>query len=100
MSTPPPPDPIGRLLAVHAETRRRLQGALGREAHWPALAAWATPAGLVAAVGPHRTVPIELGDHYLAEGWGQQLRRFGRFVSEGMAASGGSGGGSVRAATA
>ncbi|MCZ4331180.1 hypothetical protein [Castellaniella denitrificans] len=40
MSTPPPPDPIGRLHAVHAETRRRLQGALGRAAHWPALAAW------------------------------------------------------------
>lgn len=87
---------LAAFAADHLPSPARPDGApvvlSGLAAGWPALAAWATPAGLVAAVGPHRTVPIELGDHYLAEGWGQQLQRFGRFVSEGMAASGGSGG--------
>ncbi len=40
MSTPPSPDPIARLLAVHAETRRRLQAAGGHASEPAALAAW------------------------------------------------------------
>jgi [histone H3]-dimethyl/trimethyl-L-lysine36 demethylase len=61
----------------------------GLASSWPALRTWASPAGLAAAVGPHRTVPVELGRHYLAEGWGQGLVRFGAFLADSMAASGG-----------
>jgi lysine-specific demethylase 8 len=60
---------------------------------WPALSTWATPAGLARAVGPHRTVPVELGPHYLADGWGQGLVRFGAFVAGSMAAAATTGGG-------
>jgi len=65
----------------------------GLASAWPARAAWATPAGLASAVGPHRTVPVELGAHYLADEWGQQLQRFGRFVAAGMVREGEAGGG-------
>ncbi|MGA0584552.1 MAG: hemerythrin domain-containing protein [Castellaniella sp.] len=40
MPAPSFPDPIDRLLAVHAGTRQRLQAALGHEALLPAFAAW------------------------------------------------------------
>lgn len=41
MSTPPSPEPIARLLAVHAETRRRLQALADGDAAAPAaLRAW------------------------------------------------------------
>lgn len=70
--------------------------------HWPALARWRDPAYLLAAAGP-RTVPVELGAHYLAPGWGQQLMPFSDFVAAHLlggrpdsgAGGGGGGGGSV-----
>ena len=49
-------------------------------AHWPALQRWADPGYLLAAAGP-RTVPVELGAHYLAPGWGQALMPFSAFVA-------------------
>ncbi len=52
----------------------------GAMEHWPALARWQDPAYLLAAAGP-RTVPVELGAHYLAPGWGQQLMPFSAFVA-------------------
>ncbi|KAK9845504.1 hypothetical protein WJX81_008092 [Elliptochloris bilobata] len=48
--------------------------------HWPALARWRRPAYLLAAAGP-RTVPVELGAHYLAPGWGQALMPFSQFLA-------------------
>ena len=48
--------------------------------HWPALKRWRDPAYLLAAAGP-RTVPVELGEHYLAPGWGQALMPFSEFVA-------------------
>ncbi|KAL4425057.1 hypothetical protein ABPG77_001835 [Micractinium sp. CCAP 211/92] len=46
---------------------------------WPALSRWADPAYLVRVAGP-RTVPVEVGEHYLADRWGQQLMTLQRFV--------------------
>ncbi len=40
MSAPSLPDPIARLQAIHAETRRRLQATLGGTDRWSAFAAW------------------------------------------------------------
>ena len=40
MSSLPPPDPIARLLAIHAETRRRLQAWADAPSVSPALDAW------------------------------------------------------------
>ncbi len=48
--------------------------------HWRALAAWREPRYLLAAAGP-RTVPVELGAHYLAPGWGQALMPFSEFLA-------------------
>jgi hypothetical protein len=39
---------------------------------------WRDPAYLRRALG-HRTVPVEVGEHYLAEGWGQRLLPFAEF---------------------
>ncbi len=47
--------------------------------HWPALERWQHPEYLLAVAG-QRTVPIELGKHYLAEGWGQSLISLGDFL--------------------
>ena len=57
-----------------------VHGRAGAMAHWPALQRWADPAYLLAAAGP-RTVPVELGAHYLAPGWGQALMPFSAFVA-------------------
>ncbi|KAL4422327.1 hypothetical protein ABPG75_008524 [Micractinium tetrahymenae] len=46
---------------------------------WPALRRWADPAYLIRVAGP-RTVPVEVGEHYLADQWGQQLMTLQRFV--------------------
>jgi hypothetical protein len=43
--------------------------------HWPALSKWNNIPYLRATAGP-RTVPVEIGSHYLAEGWGQRLITF------------------------
>jgi [histone H3]-dimethyl/trimethyl-L-lysine36 demethylase len=48
---------------------------------WPALRLWRDPRYLHRIAGP-RTVPVEVGDHYLAEGWGQRLVRFGDFLDK------------------
>ena len=53
-----------------------LSGAL---ASWPALARWQSPAYLVRVAG-WRTVPVEVGAHYLAPGWGQGLMTLGAFL--------------------
>lgn len=47
--------------------------------HWPALDRWQHPEYLLAVAG-QRTVPIELGKHYLEEGWGQSLTSLGDFL--------------------
>ena len=49
--------------------------------HWPALERWQHPGYLLAVAG-RRTVPVELGKHYLAEGWGQFLTTVERFVKQ------------------
>ena len=46
---------------------------------WPALSKWQDLAYLARVAGP-RTVPVEVGKHYLAEGWGQHLMLFSDFV--------------------
>lgn len=60
--------------------RSYVHGRAGAMAHWPALQRWADPAYLLAVAGP-RTVPVELGAHYLAPGWGQALMPFSAFVA-------------------
>lgn len=58
---------------------------------WPALERWADPQYLVRVAGP-RTVPIEVGEHYLAEQWGQQLMTLQQFVQRHLLGGGGGGG--------
>ncbi|KAI3424756.1 hypothetical protein D9Q98_008145 [Chlorella vulgaris] len=66
---------------------------------WPAMARWADPAYFVHVAGP-RTVPVEVGEHFLADQWGQQLMTLQRFVqqhilgaAQGRSAQGGAAGG-------
>lgn len=40
--------------------------------HWPAMTKWRNTDYLREAVG-NRTVPVEIGEHYLASGWKQEL---------------------------
>lgn len=40
---------------------------------------WQSPAYLAGLAGL-RTIPVELGRHYLADGWGQRLMRFSDFL--------------------
>ncbi|GLC35226.1 hypothetical protein PLESTB_000587900 [Pleodorina starrii] len=47
--------------------------------HWPAIRLWSDLSYLERAAGG-RTVPVEVGDHYLAEGWGQQLMTMRDFL--------------------
>jgi lysine-specific demethylase 8 len=54
----------------------RLAGALDA---WPALRRWRSAAYLRRVAGA-RTVPVELGAHYLAEGWGQGLMTLDAFL--------------------
>ena len=51
----------------------------GALSSWPALTKWQDLDYLSRVAGP-RTVPVELGKHYLADGWGQQLMLFSDFV--------------------
>lgn len=51
----------------------------GAMSTWPALTKWQDLAYLSNVAGP-RTVPVEVGKHYLAEGWGQRLMLFSDFV--------------------
>lgn len=49
--------------------------------HWPAITRWQRPGYFVKVAGL-RTVPVELGEHYLHDGWGQSLMPLGRFISQ------------------
>ncbi len=49
--------------------------------HWPATTRWCDLEYLEAAAGT-RTVPVELGDHYLAHNWRQQLMPISQFIKE------------------
>ena len=51
----------------------------GAMSSWPALSKWQDLAYLARVAGP-RTVPVEVGRHYLAQGWGQRLMLFSDFV--------------------
>ncbi|KXZ43695.1 hypothetical protein GPECTOR_83g307 [Gonium pectorale] len=51
----------------------------GAMEHWPALSRWQDMSYLVRAAGL-RTVPVEVGRHYLADGWGQQLMPLADFL--------------------
>eukprot|EP00741_Cyanophora_paradoxa_P012322 tig00000169_g11907.t1 len=53
----------------------------GAMEHWPALTTrpWADLAYLKRRAGL-RTVPVELGSHYLADGWGQKLMTLSEFI--------------------
>lgn len=47
--------------------------------HWPALERWHDATYLKDAFGA-RTVPVEVGPHYLAPGWGQRLMTLSEFI--------------------
>lgn len=55
--------------------------------HWPAMGlddpkrAWRDFDNLRAVAG-NRTVPVEVGSHYLADNWGQSLMRFDEFLDQ------------------
>ena len=51
----------------------------GAMSGWLALSRWQDLAYLTRVAGP-RTVPVEMGRHYLAQGWGQRLMLFSDFV--------------------
>ena len=51
----------------------------GAMSAWPALSRWQDLEYLARVAGP-RTVPVEMGRHYLAQGWGQRLMLFSDFV--------------------
>lgn len=55
--------------------------------HWPALTRWQQPEYLKEVAGL-RTVPVELGDHYLQDGWGQSLMPLGDFIRQHVLLSG------------
>ena len=61
-------------------TKEVYNAGAGAMSHWPALDRWQHPEYLLAVAG-QRTVPIELGKHYLEEGWGQSLVSLGDFMA-------------------
>ncbi len=54
---------------------------VGAMQHWPALTRWQRPEYLKEVAGL-RTVPVELGDHYLQDGWGQSLMPLADFIKQ------------------
>ena len=48
---------------------------------WPARTAWQSWDYLRAKAG-RRTVPVEVGQHYLADQWGQRLMLFSDFLHQ------------------
>ncbi len=52
----------------------------GAMSTWPALIKWQDLGYLSRVAGP-RTVPVEMGKHYLADGWGQHLMLFSDFLN-------------------
>ena len=67
-------------LTSRACTKGLCDAGAGAMSHWPALDRWQRPEYLLAVAG-QRTVPIELGKHYLEEGWGQSLVSLGDFMA-------------------
>ncbi|KAG2498674.1 hypothetical protein HYH03_003419 [Edaphochlamys debaryana] len=63
----------------------------GAMEHWPALRRWGD-LGYLQRVAGARTVPVEVGAHYLAEGWGQRLMTFGDFLALHIRGGGGGAG--------
>ena len=59
----------------------------GLLASWPALQRWRDPAYLAAAAGA-RTVPVEVGEHYLSPSWRQELMPLARFLDAHVASCG------------
>lgn len=57
----------------------------GCMADWPALDRW-QDMGYLKAVAGSRTVPVEVGSHYLAAGWGQALMPFSEFLDRHLTA--------------
>lgn len=56
----------------------------GAMSHWPAMTRWPTP-GYLASVAGLRTVPVEIGAHYMAPGWAAgRLTPLSAFLSEHM----------------
>jgi lysine-specific demethylase 8 len=55
---------------------------------WPAAQRWRDPAYLLRVAGA-RTVPVEVGRHYLADGWRQELMPLSRFLEEHLRNGGG-----------
>ena len=53
----------------------------GMAEHWPARQLWSDPAYLRRAAGL-RSVPVEIGEHYLHEEWRQVLMPLGTFLDE------------------
>ena len=51
----------------------------GGMSHWKAMERWRRPSYLHASAGM-RTVPVEVGRHYLADGWGQRLMPLSDFI--------------------
>lgn len=49
--------------------------------HWPALSKWRNLQYLTRLAG-NRTVPVEVGEHYLQEGWGQKLMLLSDFIKK------------------
>lgn len=60
----------------------RFSGAID---HWPALTRWKDPQYLSMKAGS-RTIPVEVGEHYLQEGWGQKLMLLSDFIANHLAA--------------
>ena len=54
---------------------------------WPAAQRWRDPAYLLRVAGA-RTVPVEVGRHYLADGWRQELMPLSRFLEEHLRSGG------------
>ncbi len=52
----------------------------GHAADWPACRRWANAADLLSRVGDGRVVPVEVGQSYTDENWGQQIIDFGDFL--------------------
>lgn len=52
----------------------------GAMSGWRALTAWRSPAYLLSAAGA-RTVPVELGAHYMADAWSQRLMSLRTFIT-------------------
>ena len=58
----------------------------GLAATWPATHRWSSPRYWAAAMGD-RTLPVEVGSHYLAPSWGQRLVKGQEFLQEMLTAT-------------